>query len=380
MSKRPRPADVARLVKAIDAIAPFHLAEEWDNVGLQAGDPNAAVRCVLVALEATPAVVDEAEAVGADALVTHHPLIFKPLASLAETKPETRVLARLVRSRSALIAAHTNLDAVPEGTSGEMAGRLRLVGTEILFPAPNRAESVKFAVFVPQSHVEAVIDAVASAGAGVIGNYSHCTFRTPGTGTFKALDGADPHVGKIGALTEASDEVRLEAVCPRARLAALVSAVRAAHPYEEMAWDAFALEPSPEPRVGFGLAGALPKEQTLKAFASLCKKAFGVKSVGVVGDEARVVKRAAVFSGSGGEAARRWRASLADVLVTGEMTHHQCAELRDRGGAAVLIGHHASEAIVCPRLARMLAASPLLEGCDVQFLVARRDFAPATRL
>ncbi|MBI5154012.1 Nif3-like dinuclear metal center hexameric protein [Candidatus Poribacteria bacterium] len=369
---------VQHLLDALDAIAPFDLAESWDNVGLQAGHPDREAGLVLVALEVTPEVIAEAKRLGAGTIVAHHPLIFRPAPNMAETEPVNAMCAELIRLGINMIAAHTNLDKVAHGTNGELADRIGLLRREFLFPKKSGTENFKYAVFVPAGHAEAVIGAIAAAGAGAIGNYSHCTFRTPGTGTYKPLEGANPWAGEVGKL-EAADEVRLETVCPKDRLDALLQAVRRVHPYEEIAFDVYPLEAAGPPRYGLGLVGELPKPTALGRFAALCKRAFGCKTVGVVGEPSRVLRRAVVCSGSGGDAVRAWKPGLADVLVTGEMTHHQCAEARERGAAVVLLGHFESEVIVCPRLAEMIRTHPLLERFGVQVAVSKAERPPIVR-
>lgn len=380
MTKNAKLPQVSDFMRVMERIAPASLAEQWDSVGLQIGDPNKRALRVMVALEATPAVVDEAIAREAGLLITHHPLLFKPVSTLAETSPETRLIAKLIRSGIALYAAHTNLDAAPGGTSQAMCDAVGIAHEGVLFPGPDPDSNVKFCVFTPASHIDAVIDAMASTGAGVIGDYTHCTFRSPGIGTFIPGEGANPYLGERGRLEQADDEVRLETVCPRRRIGALVAAVRAAHPYEEPAFDIYPLENPSSGKHGFGAVGTLSKAESLAAFAESCKSAFGVSSVGVVGDPTKDIQRVAVFSGSGGEAARRWRTSLADVLVTGEMTHHHAADLLARGGAAVLVGHHASEVIVCELLAKRLAEAPELEEFEFEVLVSDHDQAPVRRI
>ena len=373
------PVLVSDLVGVINDIAPFRLAESWDNVGLQFGSPNNAAGKVLVALEVSPAVIAEAKRLGAETLVTHHPLLFMPPKSFAETTPVTQMGAELIRAGINLIAAHTNLDSVAEGTNGEIADRLKLTNRRFLSPVPAAADSVKYVVCVPASHIQPIVDAVAAAGAGVIGNYSHCTFRSSGTGTYTPLEGANPFAGKVGRFEEATGEVRLETVCPKANLARLIDKVREVHPYEEIAFDVYPLEPTGPPRYGMGCVGKLPKPTTLGQFVRTCKRAFGIKSIGVVGEDDKPIGRVAICSGAGGSFISGWKPGTADVLVTGEMTHHQCADARDRGLAAILAGHFNSEAIVSPRFARMIADHPRLVGRDLEIQVSRDEEAPVRR-
>ncbi len=371
---------ISDLIGAIDKIAPFRLAESWDNVGLQIGRSDRPAGRILVALEISPEVIEEIKHLEINTLVTHHPLIFSPLKSLNETSPIAAWCCELVRLGVNLIAAHTNLDSVAEGTNGEIADRLGLENRRFLLPNAPTNESVKFVVFVPEPHANAVIEAAVNAGAGTIGDYSHCSFRSPGTGTYKPLEGAKPFAGTVGQLEEAEDEVRLEIVCPRGRIGRLIEAVKRVHPYEEVAFDVYPLEPNGEATTGLGLVGELVEECDLRQFVDQCKKAFEIQVVGLVGEETRKINRVAICSGAGGEAVRRWRPGTADVLVTGEMTHHQCAEARDRGFAVVLVGHYASEVIVADRLARMIREHPLLAEYAPDVLVSRQEIDPLRRV
>ena len=214
----------------------------------------------MIALEVTPAVLTEAEAREVDTLLTHHPLIFKPLKCVVEDGYITSLVMRMVRREMNLVAAHTNVDSIADGTNGEIADRLELGPREYLVPKFDNAGECKYVVFVPLSHLDAVIEAVHEAGAGIIGDYSHCTFRSPGTGTFKPLEGANPYTGSVGEMEHAKDEVRLETVCPKNHLGALIEAVASAHPYEEPAFDVYPLLGDPKPTAGLG--GASPADMT----------------------------------------------------------------------------------------------------------------------
>jgi len=375
-------ATVADLLVALDRIAPFRLAESWDNVGLLLGAPETPCDRVLVALEVTPEVIDEARRRDVHAIVAHHPLLFRPLKSLAETTPQTRMLAALLRAGIALIAAHTNWDSVADGTNGEIADRLQLSNRIFLSPAPAQ-RAFKYAVFVPTTHVAVVIDAVNAAGAGIIGNYSHCTFRTPGTGTYKPLEGASPFAGKIDNLEQA-EEVRLETVCPANRLSALIDAVKSAHPYEEVAFDVYPLESPAPSHYGLGLVGDLPQPVPLHAFAETCKSALArdsrqpLTTVGMIGDGSHPVHRIAICSGGGGSMVQQAIASRADVFLTGEMTHHDAADLLQGGLAGILVGHFASEVIANQRLADRIRQQPGLQ--DVELVVSTDERGPVVRV
>jgi dinuclear metal center YbgI/SA1388 family protein len=371
---------VGDLHRALEDIAPFRLAEPWDNVGLQLGAMDAPAGRVMLALEVTPLVLAEARRRKVSTLVTHHPLIFSGLKSLAVTDPVTSMVATMMAAGMNLIAAHTNLDSVMEGTNGEIADRLGLAKRSFLQPAATPPSQCKVSVFVPRTHVASLIDAFAEGGAGVIGNYSHCTFRTPGVGTFRPLEGANPYTGQVGQLEEAGDEVRLEAVCPLASLEQVIAGVRRAHPYEEMAYDVFPLQPHGPARHGLGIVGELPAAVGLSEFVGLCKEAFGVHSVGLVEAGRKRVRRVAICSGGGGSLVGKAAASGAEVFVVGEATHHHCADARDRGLAMVLVGHHASEVIVAPRLARLLREHPLLAARRPDIIVSASERGPVDRV
>lgn len=352
-SKNPTVSDVLR---AVHRLAPPHLAESWDNVGLQVGDPAAPAGRILVALEVTREVLAEAKRLRIGTLVTHHPLIFQPLRNLSAERPTAALVAQLIRQGHALIAAHTNLDSIASGTNGELADRLGLqtAGRTFLRPARVTSDQVKYVVFVPATHIQPVINAIASAGAGVIGKYSHCTFRAPGTGTYRPLAGANPFAGAVGRFEEA-EEVRLECVSPKARLPRLLAAVRDAHPYEEIAFDVYPLEAVGKPTEGLGLVGMLAKPARISDIIARAKKSLGIRSVGLVGDPRRRVQSIAVCTGAGGSIVREWKPGTADLFVTGEMTHHDCAEAHQLGLPVLLVGHWASEVIVGPRFAGMIA-------------------------
>ncbi len=231
-------ARVAEIAEAVEQIAPVSLAEEWDNPGLQVGDPGARVGGVLVALTPLPEVFAEAEESGTDFLLFHHPLIFGGLSSVDASSYPGSLVTRAVRGGLSVYAAHTNYDAAPNGISVALADTLELEGP-LSVVAP-RGALRKLVVFVPEEAVEKVADALSAAGAGIIGDYTRCTFRSPGTGTFLPGEGSDPYLGERGRL-ERVEEVRLETVVPAHLAPAAVDAATAAHPYEEVAYDLYPL-------------------------------------------------------------------------------------------------------------------------------------------
>ncbi|MCX7046129.1 MAG: Nif3-like dinuclear metal center hexameric protein [Candidatus Sumerlaeota bacterium] len=198
------------LMQVIDRLAPFRLAESWDNVGLQLGDPKAPARRIAVALEVTLAIVRQTLSRRADALVVHHPLIFQPLKTLSRESPQGAMISDLIAGGVALIAAHTNLDVSPAGTNAALAELIGLRRLTPLFDLEPQPAAYKFVVYVPQGYEAAIIEAIARGGGGVIGAYDHCSYRCAGIGTYRPLKGARPFAGRVGRLEQAV-EWRLEA-------------------------------------------------------------------------------------------------------------------------------------------------------------------------
>ncbi len=368
---------VADVLAVMDRLAPFEWAASWDNVGLQIGDGAAVVRRIGVALEVTPPVVAEAVERGVDLLVVHHPLIFKPLKSLARQGAVGTLVWDLASKGIALIAAHTNLDASPAGTNGALAERLALRDVVPLFDLDPRPAAYKLVVYTPKGYERAMIDAIARGGGGVIGDYDHCSFRTEGTGTFRPLDGATPFAGEVGRLEEA-DEWRLEFEVPRSVLGAVMREVTQAHPYEEMAYDLIPRE-RVTTRFALGLRGRLDETMTLEA---LIRRVEAVLPKGdplsLIGDPNRSVQTVAVFSGSGRMAIEQWQGQ-ADALVTGEVDHHLAREAEGRGMAVIAAGHYATEQPVAPFLAKHLRAEVSLGHKGLEIVVLESESSPFRR-
>ena len=331
---------VAEIAAALELTAPSALAEGWDNSGLQVGDPAARVSRVLVALTPLPEVFEEAEETGADFLLFHHPLLFAPLASVDTGSYPGDLLARAVRGGRAVYAAHTNLDAAPDGVSVALARALGLRGPlRVLSP---RGSLSKLVVFVPEENAEEVAEALSGAGAGVIGDYTRCTFRTPGTGTFLPGAGTDPHIGERGQL-ERVREIRLETVVPAHAARRAAEAATAAHPYEETALDVYPVEGHPE-GCGYGRVGTLPEPQTAAELQARVSDALGFAARLVADPEpGRSVGRVAVLGGSGGSFVREAAASGAEAYVSGDLDYHDALLAESLGLAAIDAGHAATE-------------------------------------
>lgn len=342
---------IARVVHALHEIAPPTLAEPWDNVGLLLGDPAAPCDHALVALEAGPKLLARAARLGAQLIVTHHPPIFRPLTRLTADAPGAALLLDAAKHGIALATAHTNYDVAPGGVSDVLAGLLDLRHTQPLARA-ERSGQAKIVVFAPAGDLDAVRAALDASGAGVLGRYDGCTFRTPGTGTFRPLEGASPTLGEVGARQEV-DELRLEALVPLALAGQAVAAVRQAHSYEEPAIDVYPLEGG---RLGLGLGrcGRLPKPTRAARLVYRIKQLLRTPRVRVVGDLRRRIERVAVCGGSGEKLIDDAIRTGCQLYLTGDVTHHRALAAADAGLVVVDAGHAATEAPAIPPLADRL--------------------------
>jgi dinuclear metal center YbgI/SA1388 family protein len=341
---------VRDIAEAVERIAPVPLSETWDNSGLQVGDPASEASRVLVALTPLDEVFDEAQERGADFLLLHHPLIFDPLKSVETGSYPGDLVGRAIRNGLAVYAAHTSYDAAPDGVSVALAEALGLRGSfTVVSP---RGSLRKLAIFVPEENVEAVADALAVAGAGVIGEYTHCTFRTPGTGTFLGGETTDPYLGEKGRL-ERVEEIRLETVVPAHAAGRAVAAATAAHPYEEVALDLFPIEGHPE-GCGYGRIGTLPEPMTPEELREHVAGSLGFPARLVTGRERRI-ERVAVLGGSGGSFIREVAAAGAQAYVTGDLDYHDALLADSLSLTTIDAGHAATELPSLEPLARRLA-------------------------
>jgi dinuclear metal center YbgI/SA1388 family protein len=338
---------VADLVRAMEAIAPTRFAASWDNVGLLVGDREAPLSRVLLAIDGTREVVREAREGRYDALVSYHPPIFDGQKRFLAGAPAYDA----ARAGIAVYSPHTALDVAEGGTNDVLADALGLTSRSPLRPVDARDAELKLVTFVPQASADAVSRAVFEAGAGRIGKYSSCSFRTPGTGTFFGEEGASPAVGQAGRLEEAP-ELRLETVVPADRVDAVVRALRAAHPYEEPAFDLVRLA-APPPRPGLGRVGPLAPAPA-SALVERIKRALGLDHLLVGGTLDRTVSRAAVCAGSAGDLVPDAIASGAELLLAGELRHHDVLRATGAGLTVVCTLHSASERSALAPLERRL--------------------------
>lgn len=335
----------------LDGWFPPSLAEPWDAVGLAVGDPQRDVGVIMIAVDPTEQVAADAIAAGADLLVTHHPLWLSGVTSVSTRTAKGRIAHRLIEGGCALFNAHTNADRAAPGVNDALADALGLADVVPLEAVED--ELLRLTVYVPPAHREALIDALAAAGAGRIGDYDRCAYAVSGSGTFRPLAGATPFIGTPGEVERVAED-RVEMVLPTEARTAVSRALRAAHPYEQPAFD-FVHIRRPEPFRGLGRVGTLA-ERTLADFAGHVAASLPATHHGVrfAGDPDAVVRTVAVCGGSGGSLLGQ-ASRVADVMVTADLKHHTVDEhLADGGCAVVDVAHWASEWPWCPATAARL--------------------------
>jgi len=339
------------IVDCLDQLAPLSLAAEWDNVGLLLGDRSAAVQRIMTCLTVTPDTAAEAIAARAQLIVTHHPILFRALKRLTTDTSEGRVLLDLVRAGVAVYSPHTAFDNAVGGINDALAGRLQLTDVVPLrrSPAPGQ---FKVVVFVPERDLEAVAGAMFAAGAGHIGEYSQCSFRLAGTGTFFGSEASNPTIGEKGRREEVN-EWRLEAICPEEKIKDVIAGLRRAHSYEEPAYDVYPLRSAPGAG-GEGRLGRLPAPMRLKDLAQRTKEKLRTSSVQFVGDPERSVQKVALACGASGEFLSDAVRLQSDVFLTGELRFHDYLAALADGLALVLPGHYATERFGVEELAARL--------------------------
>lgn len=360
------------VIQLMERLAPKHYAVPDDKIGLQIGTAAKEIRRVLVTLDVTQVVAEEAASLGAELIVAHHAVIYRPLAVLRTDTPQGALIARLVRSDIAVYISHTNLDSAEGGLNDWMAEALGLRDCGVLEEV-HTDKLFKLVVFVPQTHQDAVRNALFAAGAGWIGNYSHCSFNSEGVGTYLPREGSDPFIGKPGEL-QRTPEIRLETVVPDSVRKAAIAAMLKAHPYEEVAYDLLAMDLKGR-SFGLGRVGKLAEPESLGSFAERVKRQFDVPFVRLVGDAGRPVRKVAVLGGAGAKYTRHALFAGADVLVTGDIDFHTAQDALAAGLAIVDPGHHA-EKIMIARTAAWLGEQLRAKGYATEAIPSRVDTEP----
>ncbi|MGW0162938.1 Nif3-like dinuclear metal center hexameric protein [Mycobacterium sp. NPDC003323] len=345
---------LADVIEVLETAYPPALAQDWDSVGLVCGDPSEPVASVTVAVDATDAVAAEVPEGGL--LLAHHPLLLRGVDTVAASTPKGALIHRLIRGGRSLFTAHTNADSAAPGVSDALAETLGLAVEDVLSPVPSGPDLDKWVVFVPADHAEPLREAMFVAGAGQIGDYSCCSWTVSGTGQFLPQDGANPTIGEVGAVERVAED-RIEMIAPARLRARVLAALRAAHPYEEPAFDVFALAALPA-GVGIGRICSLPEPEPLSAFVSRVHGALPVTTWGVraAGDAEAMVSRVAVCGGSGDSLLGTVARAGVQAYVTADLRHHPADEHgRVSDVALVDVAHWASEFPWCHQAATLLS-------------------------
>lgn len=359
---------LADLLDIMETVAPSRLAEDWDNPGLQVGGKDWSVNKIWVSLDPTPEVVSAACQNGVNLLITHHPLIFKPIRSIDPGSAVGKSLELSLCNRMAIFSAHTNLDSVHGGVNDLLAEKIGLADAVPLQPA-NRANFYKLVVYVPAEDEHELLDALFDTGAGKIGKYHSCTFRNRGMGTFRPGPEAAHPTGETGEVSHA-DEIRVESVVHQDHLQQVVNHIRKHHPHENMAYDVYPLHDAAsyaDRSEGLGRIGGLGDPTDLAAFAAKIKTALGLSTVKCAGDPSLKISTVAVCSGSGSGLMPAFLKSSAEVYVSGDLRYHDARDAEAAGKAIVDVGHFASEHLVVRVLADHIRTS--LEKIDKTIVV-----------
>lgn len=328
------------IVSYIESIAPLAYQEDYDNAGLIVGNPEMELSGVLITVDVTEEIVEEAIQKNTNLILAHHPIIFSGLKKLNGKNYIERIVISAIKNNIAIYAAHTNLDRIWGGVSSLMAAKLKLKNQKMLDTVSDQL--LKLVYFVPTDHAEETRKAVFEAGAGHIGNYDQCSYNTTGQGSFRAGKGANPFVGDLGK-THFEPEVRVETIFPKYLKNKIVSALLKSHPYEEVAFDVYPLANN-FARVGYGIVGDLENKEDELVFLNQIKEIFSAQCVRYTKLLDKPIKRVAVCGGSGSFLLTNAIRENADIFISGDFKYHQ---FFDANGQILIadIGHFESEQI-----------------------------------
>ena len=356
---------------AIERHAPLSLQESWDNCGLQVGCMSGTVSRVLTALDVTAEVVAEAIEKQVQCIVSHHPMIFKGLKSINLGTMQGKMIGDLLQHGIHVYSAHTNLDVTRGGLNDEVANRLGLQGIKGLVEI-SRESAYKVAVYVPASHSEEVRQAMGDAGAGHIGEYSHCSFSVTGEGRFLPLEGTNPYIGHVGSV-ETVQEDRVETVVPKKLLGKVLSAMEQVHPYEEIAYDVVALEHIYEAQ-HIGRIGRVREPLSLEAIKMLLQRVFPHSQLRWGGARVEQIQRIALCTGSGAEFIKAAVKQKADLYITGDVKYHDMQLAKELGILVVDAGHYGTEYMSQTILKQYLTDAFTEEEVEVIESEVQKDF------
>ncbi len=352
-----------------DILSP-ELAQDWDNVGLLVGNYQSEIERILLCIDMTDDVLKEAIQKKIQLVLAYHPPIFNPLKNIRlDTQP---TIFSAIRNNIAIYSIHTALDVIAGGTSDILADTFELENRKPIDIIDNSKHQFKIVVFVPEDSLDSVAKAMFKAGAGQIGQYSHCSFRLEGIGTFLPSKKANPTIGKPGKATSVK-EIRLETLASESNLSQIINAMIKAHPYETPAFDIYPLKKTSEQTIGLGRIGTLKTPAKLTTIISKIKRNTGLKHLFVSDAQNKKIRTAACCPGAGGTLAEQLAGKI-DLFVTGEMRHHTALHLARLGTSAICLGHGNSERIALPALRNTLKKDIRLK--DIKFFISQKDKDP----
>ncbi|MBI4855659.1 MAG: Nif3-like dinuclear metal center hexameric protein [Acetobacterium woodii] len=362
-----------KIIQSIEAIAPEKLAEDWDNVGLQVGSRQQLVNKILLTLDISAEVVKEAVTKKADLIIAHHPFIFNGLKTLSSDWEKGQLIEQLIKNDIAVYVAHTNLDKAETGLNYYLAELLGLENIRTLEPS-NPVTYYKLVVYTPMEATERIIEVLGKNGAGAIGDYDYCTYRSSGIGTFRPLAGSNPFIGSLDKLESVAED-RIEAIVPVYELKNLINQLKKNHPYEEMAYDVIPLENG---RLinenGLGKIGVLKAPMDAAGFIGAVKEKLGLITLRGAGNMPETIRRVAICSGAGADMIGLAKAKRADVLITGDLKHHDGQRAQENNFWVLDAGHYGTEKWVVDCFQKILKTD-LGENClEMMVAEASRDF------
>ncbi|MEG2898371.1 MAG: Nif3-like dinuclear metal center hexameric protein [Eubacterium sp.] len=360
----------SEIIQMIEMVAPKNLAESWDNVGLQIGSYKKQVNRILLTLDVTETVVLEAIEKKADLIISHHPFIFNGLKSICTDEQKGHLVAMLIKNDIALYAAHTNLDKAELGLNDYIAKKLEIDERLPLEPS-DEAKLYKIVVYVPTEYTDKIIRVLGENGAGFIGNYSHCTYRTVGEGTFKPLDGTTPFIGKKGEMTKVEED-RIETIINDKMMKTIIQKLKAVHPYEEMAYDVYPLENGALlNKNGSGKIGLLKEAVSPEWLIEKIKNTLQLEHIRAAGNPPEKIRKVALCTGSGAEFMGLAKVKKADVYITGDLKYHDAQRADENNLWVIDAGHFGTEKMVVNLLEEMLKNQ--LFNQSVEFLRSEKN-------
>ncbi len=328
---------ILEITEYLETIAPLQFQENYDNAGLIVGESSCECSGIIISLDVTEAVINEAISNNCNMVVAHHPIIFNGLKQLTGENYVERTIIKAIKNDITIYAIHTNLDNVKKGVNNKIAERIGLQNLQILQPKENILK--KLIIFAPFKNAEDVRKSLFAAGAGNLGKYSECSFNSEGTGTFKAEQGADPYVGEIGKQHE-EKEIKIEVIFPGYLEQEIIRAMIDSHPYEEVAYDIIPLG-NYVAEIGSGLTGEIDKALDENEFLDKIKVAFGLKVIKHTAFSGNKVKKVAICGGAGSFLIPVALSNKADVYITSDIKYHEFFEAE--GMVLIDIGHYESE-------------------------------------